>query len=66
MPSIRTSRPTSARVKKQGDQERLKEIMRDEVLVGLPDLRQPNIGQGELFGNFGGGGSVVMYLQSRD
>ncbi|MEM6531029.1 MAG: efflux RND transporter permease subunit [Myxococcota bacterium] len=55
-----------ARVKKQGDQARLEEIMREEVLVGLPDLRQPNVGQGELFGNFGGGGSVIMYLQSRD
>ncbi|MEO0814237.1 MAG: efflux RND transporter permease subunit, partial [Myxococcota bacterium] len=55
-----------ARVKEQSQAEMLQKIMREEILVGLPDARAPFVGQGELFGNFGNGGSVALHLQAKD
>ncbi|GJM10260.1 MAG: acriflavine resistance protein B [Lysobacteraceae bacterium] len=50
------------------DQSRVKEleaIVRDEVLVGLPDFRG-FASQGNLFGGFGGGRDIAIHLQSAD
>ncbi len=55
-----------ARVKDQSQAGMLQEIMRKEILVGLPDATAPFVGQGELFGRFGEGGSVALHLQGRD
>ncbi|MEM6730787.1 MAG: efflux RND transporter permease subunit, partial [Myxococcota bacterium] len=55
-----------ARVKDQSQASVLERVMRDEILVNLPDAKAPFVGQGELFGNFGEGGAVALYLQAKD
>lgn len=45
-----------------GDLERL---VRDEITAGFPDTRA-YVQQGQLFGGFGGGRNIALYLQSRD
>jgi len=50
------------------DQSRVKEletIVRDEVLVDIPDVRGFAM-QGNLFGGFGGGRDIAVHLQSAD
>ncbi|MDX1460216.1 MAG: efflux RND transporter permease subunit [Xanthomonadales bacterium] len=50
------------------DQSRVKEletIMRNEILVGIPDFRG-FAQQGNLFGGFGGGRDIAVHLQSAD
>ena len=50
------------------DQSRVKEletIVRDEVLVGIPDVRGFAM-QGNLFGGFGGGRDITVHMQSAD
>ena len=50
------------------DQSRVKEleaIVRDEVMVGFPDVFT-FAQQGNLFGGFGGGGGVELHVHSRD
>jgi multidrug efflux pump subunit AcrB len=50
------------------DQDRVKEleaVMRDEILVGIPDFRG-FAAQGNLFGGFGGGRDIAVHLQSAD
>ena len=50
------------------DQSRVKEletIMRDEILVGIPDFRG-FAAQGNLFGGFGGGRDIAVHMQSAD
>jgi multidrug efflux pump subunit AcrB len=55
-----------ARVKDQSRVKELEKLMRDEILAGFPDT-QAFAAQGDLFGNFeGGGSSVLMLLQSSD
>ncbi len=53
------------RAKDQSKVEELLEIVRNEILVDLPDTRV-FARQGNLFGGFGGGRQVQMYLQSKD
>jgi multidrug efflux pump subunit AcrB len=48
------------------DQDRvleLQQIMRDEVLAGIPDVRG-FAAQGNLFGGFGGGRDIAVHMQS--
>ncbi|HEX4909969.1 MAG TPA: efflux RND transporter permease subunit, partial [Permianibacter sp.] len=50
------------------DEERLQDmvqIVRNEILIDLPDTRA-FANQGELFGGFGGARNVELHLQSRD
>jgi multidrug efflux pump subunit AcrB len=50
------------------DQDRVKEletIMREEILVGIPDFRG-FASQGNLFGGFGGGRDIAVHMQSSD
>jgi len=54
-----------ARVKDQSQVKLLEQIIRDEVLVGIPDF-QGFAAQGNLFGGFGGGRDISIRLQSRD
>lgn len=55
-----------ARVNDQSRVKDLEKLMREEILVGFPDT-QAFAAQGDLFGNFeGGGSSVLMLLQSAD
>lgn len=53
------------RAKDQSKVEELLDIVRNEVLVDLPDTRAFAF-QGNLFGGFGGGRQVRMQLQSKD
>jgi len=53
------------RAKDQSKVEELLEVVRNEVLVDLPDTRAFAF-QGNLFGGFGGGRQVQMHLQSKD
>ncbi|WP_448547167.1 efflux RND transporter permease subunit [Thalassotalea fusca] len=53
------------RVQDQDRVEELLEIVRNEVLVDLPDTRAFAF-QGNLFGGFGGGRQVQIHLQSRE
>ncbi|MBO9490254.1 efflux RND transporter permease subunit [Endozoicomonas sp. G2_1] len=53
------------RVKDQDRVDELLEIVRNEVLVDLPDTRAFAF-QGNLFGGFGGGRQVQILLQSKD
>lgn len=53
------------RVQDQSRVEELLDIIRNEVLVDLPDT-QAFAFQGNLFGGFGGGRQVQMQLQSKD
>jgi multidrug efflux pump subunit AcrB len=50
------------------DQSRVKEletIIRDEIMVGIPDF-SGFASQGNLFGGFGGGRDIAVHLQSAD
>jgi multidrug efflux pump subunit AcrB len=50
------------------DQARVKEletIMREEIMVGIPDFRG-FAAQGNLFGGFGGGRDIALHMQSAD
>lgn len=53
------------RVKDQSRVEELLEIVRNEILIDLPDTRV-FARQGNLFGGFGGGRQVQIFLQSKD
>ncbi|WNC69581.1 efflux RND transporter permease subunit [Thalassotalea nanhaiensis] len=53
------------RAKDQSQVEELLKVVREEVLVDLPDTRA-FARQGNLFGGFGGGRQVQIHLQSRD
>lgn len=53
------------RVKDQDKVDELLEIVRNEILVDLPDTRV-FARQGNLFGGFGGGRQVQVHLQSKD
>lgn len=54
-----------ARVQDQGQVGELQRIMREEILVGFPDLRA-FAAQGNLFGGFGGGRDITVNLQAGD
>jgi len=50
------------------DQEKVKDlekIMREEILVGIPDFRG-FAAQGNLFGGFGGGRDIAVHMQTSD
>lgn len=49
----------------QGRVDELRDIINNEVLAGFPDVFA-FAQQGNLFGGFGGAGSVQLHLQSRD
>ncbi len=53
------------RVKDQSRVDELLELVRNEILVDLPDT-QVFARQGNLFGGFGGGRQVSIHLQSKD
>ena len=53
------------RAKDQGNVKELERIVRDEILTGFPDVFT-FAQQGNLFGNFGGNGSVELNIQARD
>ncbi len=53
-----------ARVKDQSRVKELEKIMREEILVGIPDFRG-FASQGNLFGGFGGGRDITVHLQSQ-
>ncbi len=53
------------RPKKQSDMARLEKIVNEEILVGFPDTRA-FARQGDLFGDFGGGGDFRIDLQAAD
>ncbi|MEW6996818.1 efflux RND transporter permease subunit [Colwelliaceae bacterium BS250] len=53
------------RAKDQSQVEELLRVVREEILVDLPDTRAFAV-QGNLFGGFGGGRQVQIHLQSRD
>lgn len=53
------------RVKDQSKVDELLELVRNEILVDLPDT-QAFARQGNLFGGFGGGRQVSIHLQSKD
>ena len=53
------------RAKDQGRVKELEEIVQNEILAGFPDV-QAFAQQGNLFGGFGGGGSVQLNIHSRD
>jgi multidrug efflux pump subunit AcrB len=54
-----------ARVLDQSRVKELEEIVRNEVLVDIPDFRGFAM-QGNLFGGFGGGRDISVHLQSAD
>ena len=54
-----------ARVQDQSRVEDLETIMREEIMVGIPDFRG-FASQGNLFGGFGGGRDIAVHLQSAD
>jgi multidrug efflux pump subunit AcrB len=54
-----------ARVEDQSRVKELETIMREEILVGIPDFRG-FAAQGNLFGGFGGGRDIAVHLQSAD
>jgi len=54
-----------ARVRDQGQVGELLDIVRNEVMVGIPDFRGFAM-QGNLFGGFGGGRDIAMHIQSSD
>jgi multidrug efflux pump subunit AcrB len=53
------------RVLDQSKVKDLENIMRDEILVGIPDFRG-FAAQGNLFGGFGGGRDIAVHMQSAD
>ncbi len=54
-----------ARAKDQSQVKELERVVREEILVDLPDLRG-FAAQGNLFGGFGGERRIDLHLQSRD
>jgi multidrug efflux pump subunit AcrB len=54
-----------ARVQDQSRVKELETIMREEILVGIPDFRG-FAAQGNLFGGFGGGRDIAVHMQSAD
>jgi multidrug efflux pump subunit AcrB len=54
-----------ARVQDQSQVRDLEKVMREEILVGIPDFRG-FAAQGNLFGGFGGGRDIAVHLQSTD
>ncbi len=54
-----------ARVIDQSQVKALEEVMRKEILVGIPDFRG-FAAQGNLFGGFGGGRDIAVHMQSAD
>ena len=54
-----------ARVLDQSKVKDLEAVMRDEILVGIPDFRG-FASQGNLFGGFGGGRDIAVHMQSSD
>ncbi len=54
-----------ARVLDQSKVKDLEQVMRDEILVDIPDFRG-FAAQGNLFGGFGGGRSIAVHMQSAD
>ncbi len=54
-----------ARVLDQSKVKDLEVIMRDEILVGIPDFRG-FAAQGNLFGGFGGGRDIAVHMQSSE
>jgi multidrug efflux pump subunit AcrB len=54
-----------ARVLDQSKVKDLEVVMRDEILVGIPDFRG-FASQGNLFGGFGGGRDITVHMQSAD
>jgi multidrug efflux pump subunit AcrB len=54
-----------ARVVDQSKVKDLETIMRDEILVGIPDFRG-FAAQGNLFGGFGGGRDIAVHMQSAE
>ena len=56
---------TGIRIKDQSRIDEMTAIVNGEILAGFPDV-QAFAQQGSLFGNFGGGGSIELYLQSED
>ena len=56
---------TGIRIKDQSRIDEMTGIVNGEILAGFPDV-QAFAQQGSLFGNFGGNGSIELYLQSED
>lgn len=56
---------TGIRIKDQSRIDEMTGIVNSEILAGFPDV-QAFAQQGSLFGNFGGNGSIELYLQSED
>jgi multidrug efflux pump subunit AcrB len=56
---------TGIRIKDQSRIEEMTGIVNNEILAGFPDV-QAFAQQGSLFGNFGGNGSIEIYLQAED
>ncbi len=54
-----------ARVLDQSKVRDLEAVMREEILVDIPDFRG-FAAQGNLFGGFGGGRDIAVHMQSRD
>ena len=54
-----------ARVQDQSKVKDLERVMREEILVNIPDFRG-FAAQGNLFGGFGGGRDIAVHMQSRD
>ena len=54
-----------ARVQDQSQVKELERVMREEILVGIPDFAG-FAAQGNLFGGFGGGRDIAVHLQSAD
>jgi len=54
-----------ARVQDQSRVKELETVMREEILVGIPDFRG-FAAQGNLFGGFGGGRDIAVHMQSAD
>lgn len=54
-----------ARALDQSRVKELEEIVRNEILVGIPDV-QGFAMQGNLFGGFGGGRDIAIHMQSAD
>ncbi|WP_430416844.1 efflux RND transporter permease subunit [Parasphingorhabdus sp.] len=56
---------TGIRIKDQSRIDEMTGIVNNEILAGFPDV-QAFAMQGSLFGNFGGNGSIEIYLQSEN
>jgi multidrug efflux pump subunit AcrB len=54
-----------ARLQDQSRVGELEQIMRDEIMTGIPDFRG-FASQGNLFGGFGGGRDIAVHLQSSE